>query len=67
MFFLHHLETPEAIELKLFYFKDISWAVTMATKLLKLPCRIWLHRKVKFLNNSVIYKDIQLKLGIESY
>ena len=40
------------------------WGVTMATKLQKEPCKIWLNRKVKFLNNSVIFKDIELKFGI---
>ena len=38
----------------------------MATKLHKAPCKIWLNRKVKFLNNSVIFKDIELKFGIET-
>ena len=38
----------------------------MATKLQKVPRRIWLYAKVKFLNNSVIYKDIELKFGMES-
>ena len=38
----------------------------MATKLQKVPYRIWLHRKVKLLNNSVIEKDIELKLSMET-
>ena len=38
----------------------------MATKLQKVPCKIWLNRKVKFLNNSVIFKDIELKFGMET-
>ena len=38
----------------------------MATKLEKVPCKILLSRKVKFLNNSVIFKDIELELGRET-
>ena len=38
----------------------------MATKLQKVPCKIWLCRKVKFLNNSVIFKDIELELTRET-
>ena len=38
----------------------------MATKLQKVLCKIWLNRKVKFLNNSVIFKDIELKFGMET-
>ena len=38
----------------------------MATKLQKVPCEIWLNRKVKFLNNSVIFKDIELEFGMET-
>ena len=30
-----------------------------------LPCRIWLNGRVKFFNNSVIYKDIELKFGMD--
>ena len=38
----------------------------MAIKLQKkVARRIWLQRKVTFLNNSVIYKDIELKFSIE--
>ena len=40
------------------------WGVTMATKLQKVHCKICLNRKVKFLNNSVIFKDIEPKFGI---
>ena len=36
----------------------------MATKLQKAPCKILLNRKVKFLNDSVIFKHIELKFGI---
>ena len=36
----------------------------MVTKLQKVPCKILLNRKVKFFNNSVIFKDIELKFGI---
>ena len=35
----------------------------MATKLQKVPCRIWRQRKVK---KSAICKDIELKFGIET-
>ena len=38
----------------------------MATKLGKVLRRIWFHRKVKVLNNSVTYKDTELKFGIET-
>ena len=38
----------------------------MATKLQKVPCKIGLNRKVKFLNNSVIFKDIELEFGVET-
>ena len=38
----------------------------MATKLQKVPDKIWLNRKMKFLNNSVIFKDIELKFGMET-
>ena len=38
----------------------------MATKLHKVPCKIWLNRKVNFLNNSVIFKDIELEFGMET-
>ena len=40
----------------------------MTTKLQKVPCKIWLNRKVKFLNNSVIihFKDIELEIGMET-
>ena len=38
----------------------------MPTKLQKLPCKIWLNRKVKFFNNSVIFKDIELEFGMET-
>ena len=38
----------------------------MVTKLQKVPCKIWLNRKVRFLNNSVIFKDIELEFGMET-
>ena len=38
----------------------------MATKLQKIPCKIWLNRKVKFLNNSVIFDNIELEFGMET-
>ena len=37
----------------------------MATRLQKVPCRNWLHRKRKLLKNSVILKDIVLKLKLK--
>ena len=38
----------------------------MATKLQKVPCKIRFNRKVKFLNNSVIFKDIELEFGMKT-
>ena len=38
----------------------------MTTKLQKVSCRTCIHRKVKLLNNSVIWKDIELKLTIKT-
>ena len=38
----------------------------MATKLQKVPFKIWLNRKVKFLNNSAIFIDTELKFGMET-
>ena len=38
----------------------------MATKIHKAPWKIWPNRKVKFFNNSVIFKVIELKFGIEA-
>ena len=38
----------------------------MATKLQKVPCKISLNRKVKLLNDSVIFKDIELEFGMET-
>ena len=38
----------------------------MATKLQKVPRKIWLNRKVKVLNNLVIFKDIELKFGMQT-
>ena len=38
----------------------------MATKLPKVPCKISLNREVKVLNNSVIFKDIELEFGMET-
>ena len=38
----------------------------MVTKLQKVPCKIWLNRKVNFFNNSVIFKDTELKFGMET-
>ena len=38
----------------------------MTTKLGKAPCKIWLDRKVKFFNNSGIFKGIELEFGMET-
>ena len=38
----------------------------MATELQKVPCKIWLNKKVKLLNNLVTFKDIELEFGIET-
>ena len=38
----------------------------MATKLQKVPGKIWLNREVKFFNYLVIFKDIELKIGAET-
>ena len=38
----------------------------MVTNLQKVPCKIWLNRKVNFFNNSVIFKDIELEFGTET-
>ena len=39
----------------------------MATKLQKVPFKIWPNRKVEFLNNSaVIFRDIELEFGMET-
>ena len=38
----------------------------MATKLRKEPCKIWLNKKGKFLNNLVIFKDIEMEFGKET-
>ena len=38
----------------------------MATKLQKVTRRIWLHRKVEFLNNSDFYEDIELKVAMKT-
>ena len=40
--------------------------VAMTSKLQKVPCKIWLDRKEKFFNNSVIFKDIELKFGVDT-
>ena len=41
--------------------------VTMEIQLQKVLRRIKLHREVKFLNNSVIYKNVELKLSTDTY
>ena len=39
----------------------------MATKLQKVPCKLWQNRKLKFLNNSDHqFQDIELKFGMET-
>ena len=78
-FFLHHPETAEAIKLKLSDLKDTSLRHILqvipvrnilrcyhGNKITKVPCKIWLNRKVKFLNNSVIFKDIEVEFGMET-
>ena len=37
----------------------------MAANLQKVAWKIWLNRKVNCLNNSVFFKDIELKFNIE--
>ena len=77
MFFFHHPETAQAMKLKLSDFKDTCLRHILqvipgcyilrcyhSSKITKVPCKIWLNRKVKFLNNSVIFKDIELKFDI---
>ena len=77
MFFFHHPETPQAIKEKLSDLKDISLRHILqvipvryilrcyhGNKITKVPCKIWLNRKVKFLNSSVLFKDIELKFGM---
>ena len=79
VFFFHHPETPQAIKLKLSDFKDTSLRHILqvipvryilrcnhGNKLQKVPCKIWLSRKVKFLNNSVLFTDIELEFGMET-
>ena len=39
----------------------------MEIQLQKVPCRMKLHRVLKFLNNSVIYKNVELKCSIGTY
>ena len=38
----------------------------MATKLHKVPCKIWLNGKGKFFNNLVVFEDIELNFGMET-
>ena len=38
----------------------------MTTKLQIVPHKIWHHSKVKFLNTSVIYKNIDLQLAMDT-
>ena len=39
----------------------------MEIQLQKVPRRVKLHKKVKVLNNSVIYKNVELKFGMDTY
>ena len=78
MFFFHHPETLQAIKLKLSDFKNTSLRHTLkvipvryilrryhGNKITEGTLQNWLNRKLKFLNNSVIFKDIELKFGME--
>ena len=39
----------------------------MEIQLQKVPCRMKLHRELTFLNNSVIYKNVELKFSTDTY
>ena len=39
----------------------------MEIQLQKVPCRMKLHRELKFFNNSVIYKNVELKFSMDTY
>ena len=76
MFFFHHPETAQAMKLKLSDFKDtcLRHILQVIQGFYILRCyhgnKITkgtlqnLTQRLNFLNNSVIFKDIQLKFGI---
>ena len=39
----------------------------MEIQLQKVPCRMKLHRELTFFNNSVIYKNVELKFSMDTY
>ena len=39
----------------------------MEIQLQKVPCRMKLHRELKFFNNSIIYKNVELKFSMDTY
>ena len=39
----------------------------MEIQLQKVPCKMKLHGEPKFLNNSVIYKNVELKFSTDTY
>ena len=39
----------------------------MRIQLRKVSCRMKLHRELKFFNNSVIYKNSELKFSMDTY
>ena len=41
--------------------------VIMEIQLQKVHCRMKLHRELNFFNNSVIYKNVELKFSMDTY
>ena len=39
----------------------------MEIQLQKVPCRRKLHRELTFFNNSIIYKNVELKFSMDTY
>ena len=39
----------------------------MERQLQKVPCRMKLHRELTFFNNSIIYKNVELKFSMDTY
>ena len=39
----------------------------MEIQLQKVPCRMKLHRELTFFNNSIIYKNVELKFSMDTY
>ena len=78
--FLHHPETPQAIKLKLTDFENTSLTHFQVIPARSLHSELLPRQqnnkgylaefdsveKRKFLNNSVVYKDIELKFGMET-